>query len=219
MAGPAQSEQSLVVSYLTLRTAIGVLGCLFPFVLSLGAALVFQRGIQESISAYYYTGMRDVFVGILCAIGVFLLSYHGYERADDIAGDLGCAFAVGVALFPTTPANGATGEEKIIGGLHLAFASLFFLTLAYMSLCLFTKSDQEQPKKKKLQRNRVYRICGYTMVLCLVLIAVEGLLPKELRQSLDRLDPKFWLESAAVFAFGVSWLTKGEAIAILRDES
>ena len=30
---------------------------------------------QGSMSAYYHTGMRDIFVGTLCAIGVFLLIY------------------------------------------------------------------------------------------------------------------------------------------------
>jgi hypothetical protein len=217
MAEPEQSDQSLVISYLNLRKAIGILGASFPLVLSIGAGLLFKKGIQESISYYYHTGMRDVFVGILCAIGVFLLSYKGYERRDGIAGDLACVGAVGVALFPTTPAGDATWFERVIGGLHLAFASLFFITLAYMSLYLFTKTDQEHPARRKLQRNKVYRACGHAMVLCLVLIAVEAFLPMGLRESIDRLDPKFWLESVAVVAFGISWLTKGEAI--LKDES
>jgi hypothetical protein len=32
----------------------------------------------------------------------------------------------------------------------------------------------------------------------------------------ERLTPVFWLESLAVVAFGVSWLTKGETI--LKDQ-
>lgn len=43
---------------------------------------------------FYHTGMRNVFVGTLCAIGFFLLSYKGYESSDDIAGDLGCVFTL-----------------------------------------------------------------------------------------------------------------------------
>lgn len=42
-----------------------------------------------------YTGMRDVFVGALCAIAVFLRSYRGYDRRDHIAGNLACVFAAG----------------------------------------------------------------------------------------------------------------------------
>jgi hypothetical protein len=92
-----EKENALIISYLTLRKAIGILGAALPFVLAIGAAVLFMTGIQDSISAYYYTGMRNVFVGMLCATGFFLLSYKGYERKDSIAGNLGCLFAVGVA--------------------------------------------------------------------------------------------------------------------------
>jgi hypothetical protein len=100
---PKQQENNstLVFSYLTLRKGIGLLGLALPFVLSFGAFVVFQQALQSSISYYYWTGMRDVFVGTLFAIGFFLLSYQGYEKADNIAGNLACLFAVGVALFPT----------------------------------------------------------------------------------------------------------------------
>src|SRR3989304_3888454 len=135
------NERSLIISYLTLRKTIGLLGTALPFVLSLGALILFQTGIQSSISSYYHTDMRDVFVGTLCVIGVFLLSYKGYERTDDIAGDLGCVFAVGVALFPTAPDSTASSVDRLIGYVHHAFAALFFLTLIYFSLFLFTKKD------------------------------------------------------------------------------
>src|SRR5512143_1409059 len=107
-----QKDSTLVFSYLTLRKAIGALGLALPFVLSFGAFLIFHQPVQNSISHYYWTGMRDVFVGMLFAIGFFLLSYQGYERADRIAGILACVFAVGVALFPTVPnAEAVTGPS------------------------------------------------------------------------------------------------------------
>jgi hypothetical protein len=37
-----------------------------------------------------------------------------------------------------------------------------------------------------------------------------------LKVTIAALDPVFWLESIAVFAFGVSWFVKGEGI--LEDE-
>ena len=79
------SGKSLVFSYLTLRKTIGILGTSFPFVLYLGALIIFRTGIQSSISSYYHTGMGDVFVGTLCVIGFFLLSYKGYKRIDNVA--------------------------------------------------------------------------------------------------------------------------------------
>jgi len=88
-----------------LRKAIGIIGISLPFVLAFGKIILGSPGIQSSISGYYYTGMRDVFVGSLCAIAVFMMSYKGYDHRDELAGDLACAFASGVALFPITPAG------------------------------------------------------------------------------------------------------------------
>ena len=211
-----ERENALVFSYLTLRKTIGLLGISFPFVLYLGAVMFFQTGIQNSISNYYHTGMGDVFVGTLCAIGFFLLSYKGYERADNVAGVLGCIFAVGVALFPITPENPASGDARFIGYVHFAFAALFFLTLIYFSLFLFTKTDPSlQTTGRKLQRNKVYKICGYTMSLCIVLVVIYYLLPDAVASPIKVYKPVFWLEAIAVVAFGISWLTKGEAI--LKD--
>ena len=212
------SKRSLVISYLTLRRTIGILGTSFPFVLFFGAVIFFGAGIQHSISSYYYTGMRDVFVGTLCAIGFFLLSYRGYERADNVAGDLGCVFAVCVAIFPTITSSSATGYAHIIDYIHLAFAALFFLTLIYFSLFLFTKTDPNRPpSKRKIQRNKIYKVCGNTMSLCILLVVVYELLPDEVMSFIRSYKPVFWLEAIAVVAFGISWLTKGEAI--LKDEA
>jgi hypothetical protein len=208
---------NLVFPYLTLRTIIGVLGMALPFVIALGAMAFFQTGLQNSISSYYHTGMRDVLVGMLWAIGFFLFSYEGYERADNIAGELACVFAIGVALFPTTPEGAAGPVATVIGVVHLVLASLLFITLAYFSIFLFTKTDPETPPTpQKLKRNVVYRICGGAMLLCFLLIPIYTyLLPDNLVASLAPLRPIFWLESIAIFAFGISWFTKGEGI--LRD--
>ncbi len=209
-------DKSFMFSYLALRKTIGLLGITLPFVLWLGALLLFQTGIQSSLSSYYHTGMGDVFVGTLCVIGVFLLSYRGYERADDIAGDLACLFAVGVALFPVAPDNAAEGGASLAGYVHLACAGLFFSTLTYFSLRLFTKTHADKPPtRRKRQRNKVYRTCGYTMGICVVLIAVCYILPGPIESLLEAYNPVFWLESVAVVAFGISWFIKGEAM--LKD--
>ena len=53
------SEDSLLISYLTLRKVVGILGMALPFVVFLGGKFIFKTDIQSSISSYYYTGMRD----------------------------------------------------------------------------------------------------------------------------------------------------------------
>ena len=118
MTNPSATERNLIISYLTLRKLIGFLGAGLPFVLAVGGFLFFQEDIQKSMSAYYYTGMRNVFVGVLFVLGFFLLSYRGYERKDDIAGDLAFLFALGVAIFPTAPGGHVTPTAQIISNIH-----------------------------------------------------------------------------------------------------
>ena len=205
-------DNRLVVSYLMLRKAVGCLGMLLPFVLAIGAGLFFNAGIQETISDYYYTGMGDVFVGTLCAMGVFLFSYKGYGRKDDRAANIASVCVIGTALFPTTPSD-STRMMAFAGVLHVVFATAYFVTLAYFCLALFTKSDPTKPPTpRKLQRNRVYRICGYSIVWALVAIALLIVLPDGWTAIFDGLNPVFWLESVAVIAFGISWFVKGEGI-------
>jgi hypothetical protein len=205
------AQSSLVLSYLTLRKAVGIIGISLPFVLVVGTVIIEGSQLLSSISAYYYSVMGDVFVGSLFAIGVFLLSYRGYERIDDIAGDLACVFAIGVALFPTAPSFNANAQEQIIGWTHLIFALCFFLTLAYFSLALFRKTKpNQQPTRQKVIRNRIYVACGSVIVVCIALIVLIKLLPSTV--AVQSLSPIFWLEALAIIAFGLSWFVKGEAI-------
>lgn len=194
-------KQPDVISYRLLRRLIGILGIALPFIMVLGT------GFHESISSYYYYGKRDELVGMLCAIGVFLACYKGYEPKDGIAVDFAGIFAIGIALCPTK--DPAAASPTLTGILHYVFAGLFFLTLAYVSLRLFTKTHeglQVDPASKKASRNKVYKTCGYVIIACIALMVVGYLLPVEIPYWL------FVLESVAVVAFGISWLTKGEMV-------
>lgn len=209
-AAAPSAEPSLVISYLTLRKAVGAIGITFPWVLSLGCLALSGEGLRESISAYYGTVMHDVFVGLLFAIALFFLSYKGYARDDETAGRLASGFAVGVAVFPTTSAT------AWIHYAHLGFAAALFLTLSYFSLCLFTRTDPTKtPTAAKKKRNAVYKVCGIVMLACIALAAACMLTP--LAAALASIKPVFWLESIALESFGLSWTVKGEAI--LSDES
>jgi hypothetical protein len=211
MASPVRGTSELVLSYLGLRRAIGVIGTALPFVLAAGGLILGLRFIEASMSSYYYTGMRDIFVGALCAIAVFMASYRGYDWKDALAGDVACVSAIGVALCPTTPAADATRRDQLVGGLHYVFAAVFFLTLAVFCLWLFRKTDPGlAPTARKLQRNAIYTACGSIILACLAAIVATNLwLDPAVR---ERLAVLFWLEAVAVVAFGVSWLTKGESI-------
>jgi hypothetical protein len=208
-------DNTLVISYLDLRKSIGVIGIMLPFVVSIGKILLEGPGILGSISSYYYSVMGNVFVGSMCAIGVFLWSYKGYDLRDAIAGTIAAVCAIGIALLPTAPDAGATTEQIKIGNIHLAFAAVFFLTLAYFALVLFRETKPGvPPTRMKLVRNKVYTVCGYTILAAVGFIAAMHFMPGDPR--IEALSPVFWLESIATIAFGTSWLVKGEAI--LQDD-
>ena len=206
------AQDSLVLSYLTLRKAVGFIGLGLPVVLAVGKILFQGPGLQETISDYYHTDMRNILVGVLCAIGVFFLSYRGYDRRDRIAGGLASGLAIGVALFPATP---FFDPITWIGVVHVVFSISLFLTLAYFSFFLFTETDSTKvPTPQKLKRNVIYRASGCVIFACIVLAVLTEL--PALYPLAVRFDLRFWLESVIIIAFGVSWLTKGEWI--LKDE-
>jgi len=208
-------QDPLVLSYLALRKAVGIVGFALPFALGFGGIFLAHSGLQITMSDYYYTGMRNVFVASLCTIGIFLMSTRGYDRNDEIAGRLAALFAIGIALFPTTPGSDVTSRAKVIGTIHLSCAALFYLTVAFISIVLFTKTSVDKiSTPRKLQRNTVYRVCGFAILACISLILIFELLPD--KTSLAKLTPVFWLESVASVAFGVSWLIKGETL--LKDQ-
>ena len=214
MAKKSNTQSSLVISYLILRRLIGLLGIIMPFLVVIASR---TSSIQPSISAYYYTDARNIFVGILFSIGSFLIAYQGYERSDQIAGWIAGIASIGVALFPTTPEGSTVAREILIGRIHLAFAATFFLTISYLLIKLFTKSVKYPiTNPSKLRRNRIYKLCGYTMLTCIALILIFYTLLRTRFPSLANLNPVFWLETVAILAFGIAWLTKGEALRALR---
>lgn len=204
----ARGYRGELVSYVTLRRIVGILGVSLPVVLALwGFALCGCARIQPSISDYYALRTRDALVGILFTIGWFLYTYRGYERQDNVAGNLAGAFALGVALFPN---SGSTTERQV----HFACATGLFLVLAYFALFLFTKSASAMTPQKRI-RNAIYRLCGVTMLGCIAAIGVYY--AALVNTPLSALQPVFWLESLALWSFGVSWFVKGETL--FRDRA
>lgn len=119
---------------------------------------------------------------------------------------------VGIAIFPTTPAIAPSGKDKIIGGVHLGGAAVFFLTLIYYSLFLFTKTDPRKMRTyRKVIRNRVYQVCGNVMLVSIILIIAYHYLPNKSRLD-ETYHPLYFLESILVVFFGVSWIVKGGTI-------
>lgn len=234
----SQRTDSSVVHLKTLRRAIGFVAVALPITLVVGenvrdlmlgpVANVGRVAIETSISAYFHTGMREVFVGSLCAVAMFLICYRGPQRWDALAANIAGFSLLLVAVFPTPERSREatdTGElidsvtlfstERLadpafVGYVHFGAAAIFFTTLALMSLFLFTKTDQMELTPEKRSRNRVYVACGVIILACVVLIAIGKLFLSDQFAYETRLV--FCLETVAVMAFGFSWLTKAEVV-------
>ena len=96
--------------------------------------------------------------------------------------------------------------------MHPWSAAGLFLVLAYFSLFLFTKSDVKpaDQKTRKRKRNFVYKLCGVAMLVFIATIALSYLLLNEDYRRDTNLV--FWMEAAALWAFGISWFVKGETL-------
>jgi len=215
-------NDSLVISYLTLRKWVGFLGILLPFVLMAGACILGNCGqVQASISHYYYTIMGTYFTGTLCAVALFLFSYNGYDTEDKITGNLAAVFALVVAFFPTDsdPASLCqfidTHRVHSVNSVHYTAAALLFSCFAWFSLRLFTKSKNTgSVTPEKIIRNRIYKICGVIIIICILGIGIYNFVD-DLQTKLAKLKPVLIFESIALVAFGTSWVIKGEFI--LKD--
>jgi hypothetical protein len=209
-------EDYRIISFLTIRKAIGILGISLPAVLLLGTFVFSDCGaIENTISHYYFTLMGDVFVGIICAISFFLILYNGYDKWDNFSCGLAGLFALGVAFFPTSASEDTKcaiielRESDARYYTHYISAALFFITLACISLFLFTKGKALKTPEK-IKRNMIYRICGIVILVSVLLIFMR---PDDF---MDDWKPTFWLEWIALAAFSVSWLVKGEVV--LKDK-
>ena len=141
-----------VKTFRRIRKAIGILGISLPIVLVvLSWITFFDTKVQPSISNYYYTNLRELFTGVLCAVGLFLIRYQGtknktFWKNDSLLTNIAGYMAFGIALFPTSP-NECTDKiyslipscNSLLGILHYGFAATFFIIIAVISISVFTK--------------------------------------------------------------------------------
>lgn len=223
-----KADNGLILSYQALQQLLGWFGLTLPVVLLLYAAFAVQ-GLQPSISDFYYTAMGDVLVGILSAIGIFLLCYRGYEKLPgqwlsdrQVSFTAGIA-ALGVAVFPVhrlgQPPCNLTDVTCITFGwsvhpdwFHYGSAAVFFACLALFCLVLFTRGDRT-PDGHILwtPRNIFYTTCGGLIVLSILAMAPYVMGNDQTRALLAGYNYLFWWETLGILAFAASWLKKGKA--------
>ncbi|MBQ6566500.1 MAG: hypothetical protein IJL80_05545 [Treponema sp.] len=204
--------------YLRIRNLCGLLGVILPW-LALFSAGIADHPSSEwwwSISATYY--QSPALVGVLVPAAIVLISYIGYDNVDNFITSLSGTFGLGIVLFPCkvswipdgTPVGFFQLPIETSNIIHTVCAALFFLTIAINSICQFTKSGPVMTDRKRI-RNRIYRICGYGMLVLELAFVVVRLLGA----------PGYVvmiLEILLLHLFGFAWLVKGEAFPFLNDE-
>ena len=214
-------QHEMVMSHLRVRRALGWLGFFLPVLLMIGGII---NELQPTISDFYHTAFRDVYVGTLCAIGIFLLAYKGHppkggdrwdndkindNRLTNIAGTA----ALVMAFFPnleTTEGIAPITQAGFLASasppIHYIGALFFFSTLGLICTKQFARTKNES-------NARFYRLCGYVIFAALAATLVAVVLRRFTEGEGHKLveDTKiiFWFEAIGTWAFAAAWLKKG----------
>jgi hypothetical protein len=212
-------------SYLLIRMIVGIIGILLPIALIVGEAFFLRGGVhvRGSLSAYYHTSMRDLFVASLCVTGFLLATYMAGQSNSEFWSSFVAGVAViGVAFFPTqrphlseaAPRCGSTPMpegcspiqqrfgENAVAVIHFTCSAVFILSLAF--ICLYIFAYRERKYKQNAAMAAVMYTCGWTIVGAVVWAVLGGLL----HVTIWELTPLYIAEVVSVWAFGVAWFLK-----------
>lgn len=197
------------LSYLTQRKVIGWLGLFLPLMCLAGGWMISDRPDEwwYSLSATYH--LTPVLTMMLSCSAIFLMTYYGYDKGDRIINFSSGVCALFVILFPcnTTflPQDAPIGFFQLMPAtshvIHTIAASVLFALFSINILVQFTKGNSRK-------KNRIFRICGWSMVTCLVcflLVKVFHLVPRYVTMI---------VEAILLILYGVAWLVKGKMIEI-----
>lgn len=199
-------------AYLSLRFAIGLAGVLLPLVLLFGDIWLSRSPVARgSLSAYYHSGMRDVFVGALVVTGAFLVTYRVVNhRPTNLITTVAGVACMGVAVFPTeggagdplTPLQGWLGEGTV-SAVHFVSAAVFIGLLGVISIFFAREARAKDPHSRWPAYHYTCAAAIYAAVAYVLVTKATGVG--------DRYSLLIG-ETVAVEAFGASWLSKGLAL-------
>ena len=205
---PAPLRQE--IDHRTIKLIVGIIAISLAWLTS-----AFAGSPIASVSASYYQGgwSQAIFIGFLFAIAAFLLAYNGYSKAEMVLSKVAAVAGIGIALFPCLCDNHA----ELVPHVHAVSASVMFLVLAYFCHGFYQRARAKGHPQANA-RATIYAICGVTIVLSIVGLALDGVLGGGFTARIPRFT--FFGESMGLVAFGISWLTASRVLPVLtrRDE-
>ena len=181
-----------------LHKVIGVLCISLPLVLTIGNFVFAGTSPPRSLSGYYYTDMRDFFIGGLCALGASLLARRGHQRLETWMTAGAGASLIMVALCPTRPLASVaqlTERQDVLGDLHDLFAVIAPLALGVMALRL--------GRARRRIAAAIHRACAATIFACTLAAIIFSFLFSSINVHHRAL---LFCEVLALLASGTSWL-------------
>ena len=112
---PADPALAAVKTYRYLRLALAALVLLLFAAIALEWWAAGRSCLQPSVSAYYYTPVRAVLVGVLVTMGVCLIALKGSSEPEDVLLNFAGMLAPGVAFVPTSDAGECRSVPLVIG--------------------------------------------------------------------------------------------------------
>ena len=196
-------RRNMMSTYFTLRVGIVFLSMLLPLALLVYSLAVHGRLVESSMSAFYSAdggAMRNWFVGILWAIGFFMILYQGFSPLEDWLLNSAGVFAVLTAM---TPCHCSAQEALAKSRAHATFAILFFACM--VAVCLFCARDTLTLLPDKSDQDKFKRAYLTIAVLLFVspLVALGTAYFAEAESS-----RVFFIEWFGVYVFAAYWATK-----------
>ena len=206
-------RKNILSTYFTLRMGIVVLSAALPVGLYAYSLYVDHGLVETSMSAFYGAhdgAMRNWFVGVLCAVGAFLILYQGFSPLEDWLLNVAGGFAVLTAITPCNCWCDAGGDSSTW---HQVFAIAFFACMA--SVVWFCAEDTITLLPTKALQDkykRTYRGIAFGLVASPVAaLAVSYVLQNYVSRT-------FYIEWFGVWVFAFYWFTKSAEFKITSAE-
>lgn len=178
--------------------------------------------LKSSISHFYYTTTGELFTGTLIAVALFLFCYKGYKKqpgergfSDNTLTNIAALSALGVVIFPTAGDGLIVDNLRIFQSstlcqtIHFIMATLFFSSKAILIIWNFRRTGDPTTFGTK-KSHRFFLFCGIGMITAIVLLFIYAMFLSDHFPTLKNYHIIYWLESIALFFFGMAWLLKGK---------